>query len=204
MIKEKRKKAILSTKRLRRDNSLEEINYKSLAAAGLIGLSSLVSPTDAAERTPTEKSDQVKYPYTVEDIIAATLVDEAGGEKDYERGMIAVMNVLMKRGKGDFRQAAAACLKPKQFSGWNSTNTSDLNSVKKFIESKRKHSKFSLALKIASKAREGTLKDITGGADHFLNINLTKSQSKSSSLPSWFDRKKITTTIGNHTYLKLS
>jgi hypothetical protein len=204
MIREKRKRAILSTKRLRQKDSLDEINYKSIAAAGLLGISSLISPADASEKPTAGKSEQVKYPYTVEDIIAATLVDEAGGEKDAERGMTAVLNVLMKRGKGDFRRAGGECLKPKQFSGWNPVNKSDINSINKFIDSKRKHTKFSLALKLAAQARAGTLKDITNGADHFLNVNLTKVQSKTSSLPSWFDKKKITTTIGNHTYLRLT
>lgn len=202
MISERRKKAVLNAK-LINETPLEEINYRSLAAAGLLGLSSFSSPVDAAEKKPVEKTDQIKYPYTIEDIIAATLVDESGGEKDAERGMTAVLNVLMKRAKGNFRQAAAECLKPKQFSGWNSVNKSDINSINKFIDSKRKHSKYSLALKLAVQAKAGNLKDITNGADHFLNVNLTKAQSNKSSLPKWFDSKKVTVTIGNHTFLKL-
>ena len=206
MILDKRKRAIIRAKQCRNvESSLDEVNYKSIVAAGLLGLSALTSPksVDAAETTAQSNVNQVKYPYTVEDIIAATLVDEAGGEKDSEKGMTAVLNVLMKRAKGDFRQAAAECLKPKQFSGWNPVNKSDMNSVNKFIESKRKHSRYSLALKLATQARAGNLKDITNGANHFLNVNLTKSQSKKSSLPSWFDPKKVTVTIGNHTFLKL-
>lgn len=203
MIKEKRKKAILSVKQSRqRDDSLNEINYKSIAAAGLIGLSSLTSPAHATEKTPGTKTSQIKYPYTVEDIIAATLVDEAGGERDAERGMTAVLNVLMKRGKGDFRRAGAECLKPKQFSGWNPVNKSDMNSVNRYIESKRKHAKFPLALKLAAQARSGNLKDITGGADHFDNMELTKS--RSGKFPSWYDPKKVTAKIGNTTFLKLN
>jgi hypothetical protein len=183
-----------------RHNKVDEINYKSLAAAGLLGLSSFSEPLQSAE--PPAKVDQIKYPYTVYDVIAATLVDEAGGEKDYENGMIGVMNVLMKRGNGDIRKAAEACLKPKQFSGWNNVNKSNIDGINKFIESKRKHSRFSLALKIVDQARKGNLKDITKGADHFLNIDLTKVQS--SKLPAWFDAKKITVKVGNHTFLKLS
>lgn len=202
MISEKRQRAILNAKRIH-ETPLEEINYKSIAAAGLLGLSSLTSAGSEPDKKPIERTAQVKYPYTVEDIIAATLVDEAGGEKDAEKGMTAVMNVLMNRAKGDFRRAGGECLKPKQFSGWNSVNKLDVNSVNKFIESKRKHAKYALALKLAAQARAGTLKDITNGADHFLNINLTKAQSSKSSLPSWFNSKKVTATIGNHTFLKL-
>lgn len=186
-----------------RNDSLDEINYKSLAAAGLLGLSTLTNPIRSDAADAPKASDSIKYPYTVEDVIAATLVDEAGGERDAERGMIAVMNVLMKRAKGDIRRAGAECLKPKQFSGWNPVNKLDINSVSKFIDSKKKHSKFSLALKIVAQARNGTLKDITNGADHFLNINLTKAQSSTSNLPSWFDKKKVTVVIGNHTFLNL-
>ena len=185
---------------------LDEIDWKkTLGLAAVAGSTLFGSPeVSANEPVKTDKiTQQVKYPYTVEDIIAATLVDESGGEKDAEKGMTAVMNVLMNRAKGNFRQAAAECLKPKQFSGWNSINKSDINSIKSFIDSKRKHSKFPVAMKIASEARSGNLKDVTGGADHFLNVNLTKAQSKTSSLPSWFDKSKITTTIGNHTFLKL-
>jgi hypothetical protein len=185
---------------------LDEIDWKKTLGIAAVAGSTLFGSPDVVANEPikTDKTTkEFKYPYTVEDIIAATLVDEAGGEKDAERGMTAVMNVLMKRAKGNFRQAGAECLKPKQFSGWNSINKSDINSVKSFIDSKRKHSKFSLAMKIVSEARSGKLKDITGGADHFLNINLTKTQSKTSSLPSWFDKSKITVVIGNHTFLNL-
>ena len=186
---------------------LNELDWKkALGTAAITGATLLGSPDmSAAEPKVSDKSiQQVKYPYTVEDVIAATLVDEAGGEKDAEKGMTAVMNVLMKRAKGNFRQAGAECLKPKQFSGWNKVNKSDINGVKQFIDSKRNHAKFSLALKIVSQARNGSLKDVTDGADHFLNINLTKAQSKSYSLPSWFDKNKVTVVIGNHTFLKLS
>lgn len=185
---------------------LNELDWKKALGTAMVAGSTLFGTADisASEPKPIDKpTQQFKYPYTVEDIIAATLVDEAGGEKDAEKGMIAVMNVLMNRANGNILKAAAECLKPKQFSGWNVINKSDINSVNKFIDSKRKHAKFSMALKIVSQARSGNLKDITSGADHFLNINLTKLQSKTSSLPSWFDKNKVTVVIGNHTFLRL-
>lgn len=202
MTYEKRKRVILSIKRQRRDNSLNEINYKSIAAAGLIGLSNLVSPATALEKNPEEKSQQIKYPYTVEDILASTIIDEAGGERDAEKGMQAVLNVILKRGKGDIRKSAAECLKPKQFSGWNKVNKSDIKSINKFIDLKRKHPRYSLALKLVSQARNGTLSDITNGATHFDNLELTKSVS--GRLPSWYDPRKVTAKIGNTTFLKLN
>lgn len=193
---------------------LDEIDWKktlglAAVAGSLVGSPEVSAngPVEPDKITQTAKTQTVKtptHPYTYEDVIASTLVDEAGGEKDAERGMTAVMNVLMNRAKGNFSQVGAECLKPQQFSGWNAIDKSDIKSVKNFIDSKRTHSKFTLALEIVSKARSGELKDITGGADHFLNVALTKKQSKTSSLPSWYDSEKVTTVIGLHTFLKLN
>jgi len=191
------------------DEGLNKILGLAAVAGSLVGSPEVSAngPVEPDKITQTAKTQTVKtptHPYTYEDVIASTLVDEAGGEKDAERGMTAVMNVLMNRAKGNFSQVGAECLKPQQFSGWNAIDKSDIKSVKNFIDSKRTHSKFTLALEIVSKARSGELKDITGGADHFLNVALTKKQSKTSSLPSWYDSEKVTTVIGLHTFLKLN
>jgi len=189
---------------IRESHTIDELNWKQFAGSTLAAASLMIDPDKAVAdvKPQTQTTQQIKYPYTIEDIIAATLVDEAGGEKDAEKGMHAVLNVIMKRGKGNLRSAARECIKPLQFSGWNKVNKSDINSVKGFIDSKRKHAKYSVALKLVSQAKDGSLKDITNGADHFLNINLTKSQR--SSLPKWYDKKKVTVNVGNHTFLKLT
>lgn len=184
------------------ESGINEIDYKSLAVAGMIGAASMFPGQSKASQEPTSTVQKVSYPYTLEDIIAATIVDEAGGEKDAARDMQSVLNVIMKRGNGDIRSAAAACLKEKQFSGWNPIKKSDIKSVNSFIEKKRKHGKYSVALKLVAQARAGTLKDITNGADHFLNLELTKSQS--GKIPSWYDPKKVTGKIGRTTFLKLN
>lgn len=190
---------------INKKESLQELNWKSgLATAATAAATLIGSPKVSSAAESPGHVQQVKYPYTIEDIIAATIVDEAGGEKDYERGMQAVLNVILKRSKGDIRGAAKECLRPKQFSGWNAVKITDINSVKSFIDSKKKHTRYSLALKLIESAKNGTLKDITGGADHFLNIQLTKKQSSTNSLPKWFDKRKVTVSIGNHTFLKLS
>ena len=181
---------------------INEVDYKSLAAAAMLGAASMIPGKALAAGETKPVVSKVSYPYTVEDVIAATMIDEAGGEKDAERGMQAILNVIMNRGKGNLRSAAAACLKEKQFSGWNPVKKSDIQSVNSFIEKKRKHNKYALALKLVSQARAGTLKDITSGADHFDNLELTKS--RSGKLPSWYNPKKVTTKIGNVTFLKLS
>jgi hypothetical protein len=181
----------------------EKIDYKSLAAASLLGLSSLY-PTDtsaATQKPPAtnNSSKSVKYPYTLSDIIAATLVDEAGGEKDAEKGMHAVLNVISKRAKGNLRQSAAECLKPYQFSGWNSVKVTNVDSVNKFINSKKSHPKFKVAVLLVNKLKDGKLNDITKKADHFLATRLIDTDKE----PGWYNKRRVTVTIGNHTFLKL-
>lgn len=46
------------------------------------------------------------------------------------------------------------------------------------------------------------LPDPTGGANHYLNVELTK-KIRGGSLPKWFNPAKITVVIGHHTFLKL-
>jgi len=111
--------------------------------------------------------------------------------------------VIMNRAKGNIRQAAVECLKPKQFSGWNKINKKDTEAIKQFIDSKRSHSKFKDALDLVNKARSGSLKDITKGANHFLNVQLTKQQRKGGNLPSWYDSNKVVADYGKHRFLKL-
>jgi hypothetical protein len=174
----------------------------ALAASTMFGTPDVQSaPTST--RPETTAVSQVKQPYTVEDVIAATIVDEAGGEKNASEGMQAVLNVIMNRVNGDIRKAAMQCLKPYQFSGWNKINKKDTEDIKQFIDSKRSHSKFKDALDLVNKARSGSLKDITKGANHFLNVQLTKQQRKGGNLPSWYDSNKVVADYGKHRFLKL-
>lgn len=183
-------------------------NWKQALATTALATSMLGAPkADAApEKTvspQTVSATSQQYGYTVEDIIAATLVDEAGGEKNAGEGMHAVLNVIMNRAKGNIRNAAIECLKPKQFSGWNKINKKDVNDIKKFIDSKKNHSKYKEAIKLVQQAKSGTLKDITKGSNHFLNVHLTKQQRSGGKLPSWYDPKKVVTDFGKHRFLKL-
>ena len=61
----------------------------------------------------------------------------------------------------------------------------------------------SLALDLVNKAKSGSLKDITKGANHFLNVQLTKQQRKGGNLPSWYDSNKVVADYGKHRFLKL-
>lgn len=126
-------------------------------------------------------------------ILAATLWGEARGEG--EKGMRAVMNVIMNRSKNDFNKAVKVVLRPKQFSFWN--NKSDQLKYSLELASKMRKSKdpqYFTALKIVDEAMRGKLKDITGGAIFYYNPKLAN--------PSWAKKMKKTISIGNHSFLK--
>ena len=184
------------------ENWKNKLATAALAASTMFGTPN-VQAAPTLTRPETTAVSQVRQPYTIEEIVAATLVDEAGGEKNPIDGMHAVLNVIMNRAKGNIRQAAVECLKPKQFSGWNKINKKDPEAIKQFIDSKRNHSKFKGALDLVNKARSGSLKDITKGANHFLNVQLTKQQRKGGNLPSWYDSNKVVADYGKHRFLKL-
>jgi hypothetical protein len=189
------------------ENQITE-NWKNKLATAALAASTMFGTPDVQSaptltRPETTAVSQVRQPYTIEEIVAATLVDEAGGEKNPIDGMHAVLNVIMNRAKGNIRQAAVECLKPKQFSGWNKINKKDPEAIKQFIDSKRNHSKFKGALDLVNKAKSGSLKDITKGANHFLNVQLTKQQRKGGNLPSWYDSNKVVADYGKHRFLKL-
>jgi N-acetylmuramoyl-L-alanine amidase len=140
------------------------------------------------------------------DTLARTLWGEARGQG--YAGMQAVANVVMNRFEAAQMSVAKGrqfgftveqiCKKPYQFSAWlsNDPNYSAMLSVTK------QDSRFSMALDIAEKALLGTLPDITGGADHYLNIAATR-ELRGGSLPSWVDLDKQTAAIGAHTFLRL-
>ncbi len=174
----------------------------ALAASTMFGTPDVQS-APALTRPETTAVSQVKQLYTVEDVIAATIVDEAGGEKNAYEGMQAVLNVIMNRVNGDVRKAAIQCLKPYQFSGWNKVNKKDSDSIKKYVDSKKSHARFKTALDLVNQAKSGSLKDITSGANHFLNVQLTKQQRSGGKLPSWYNKDKVVADIGGHQFLKL-
>jgi len=150
----------------------------------------------------TDVSDSLYSGISNEDIVTATIVDEAGGEDDI--GMQAVLNVIMNRGDGNIKKAASSSLKKYQFSGWNNV-ARNASSINKFIQKKKSHPKYKRAAEMVSLAKAGKLSDVTNGADHFLNVPLTKKWNDGK-LPSWYtqNRDKITKVIGKHEFLKLN
>ena len=106
------------------------------------------------------------------DIIAATIIGEAGGES-YE-GMQAVKNVLQNRAVKKGTIIAREALRPKQFSMWNKATSGvsvpdDFNKegrpakIQSIIDSYKKHSKWDVAFTLA----KDNVKDITGGATKY-------------------------------------
>lgn len=165
----------------------------------------LKEAADVPPPPPPAIIQKAEAPITNLDVIATTLIGEAGGEG--ERGMHAVMNVIMNRTKGSkepIKAAVANVLKPKQFSMFNSYTLGNAD-IKDIINKAKQHSRWKLAQEIALKGLNGTLPDITDGATHY-HVSSGKSKVK----PKWTHpsvggknlQAVVTNTIGAHTFLK--
>jgi len=151
---------------------------------------------------PAAYIQQQKAPIHYSDIVAAALIGEAGGEG--EKGMQAVMNVIMNRVKGGdpFRGAVNVVLKPKQFSFFNEYNDGK-EQMQDIINKAAKHPYWAQAKELAIVGMRGKLQDLTGGATHY---HVTSGPSKVS--PKWSNPKfggknreaSATNTIGRHTF----
>jgi spore germination cell wall hydrolase CwlJ-like protein len=117
------------------------------------------------------------------EIVAATLIAEAGGEKD-SRAMSAVAEVIYNRSLARKISPAQVCLQRKQFSCWNNKD------VEGGIEKAKKHQKWSNALKIAQNL------GLTNYTQNALFYYTTKTN------PSWNKKLTYITTIENHKFYK--
>ena len=135
------------------------------------------------------------------DIVAATIIGEAGGES-YE-GMQAIKNVLQNRANNKGTTLAGEALRPKQFSMWNKATAGvnvadDFNKqgrpkkIQAIIDMYKKHSKWSTAVALAKKK----IKDITGGATMYY----ASGGPQKISPPYWAKNWKDSVIIGNHTF----
>lgn len=131
------------------------------------------------------------------ELLAITLVGEAGGEGD--QGMLAVGNVIVNRAKKNFtgRTVSDVIMSPRQFSVWNNQRPETLYNARKDTDVYRR------ADRIAGELLSGRASDVTGGADHYLNEVVTRQGRSDGSLPSWYRKGKITRKIGKHTFLKI-
>lgn len=151
--------------------------------------------TDTVMRS-IEKKDSYIEGVDDSEIIASTIIGEAGGEGN--KGMIAIKNVLDNRAKKKGTSAAGEALRPKQFSMWNSATSGvstrddfDPKKIQSIIDQNKTHSKWSMALKIA----RGSYTDITKGANMYY-------AHKKINPPYWTKDWEETAIIGNHTFGK--
>lgn len=146
--------------------------------------------------------EQVKplSPFDI-DVLAALLVKEAGGERDYITGMAGVMNVIATRAKNNPAGFIGVALKPKQFSAFNAIKTQqDLINI---VNQTKKHPRFNAARQMVVSASQGKLPNIVGGASHY---HVTSGQSTVK--PRWTSpqyggknpQATPTTTLGHHTF----
>lgn len=135
------------------------------------------------------------------DVLAALLVKEAGGERDYIAGMAAVMNTIAARAKKNPANYIGVALKPKQFSAFNNVrNQQDLVNI---VTQTKKHPNFNAARDMVLSATAGTLPNLIGPATHY---HVT--QGPSTVKPSWTSPQyggknpsaTPTTTVGSHTF----
>lgn len=126
--------------------------------------------------------------------LARTIWGEARGEG--WQGMAAVAGVIMNRVKRPEWPGSvyAVCTQRLQFSAWN---TNDPNYKKiQGLDLNSTDPEWRTALDIANRALNGTLGDITLGADHYYNPSVAS--------PDWADPYAVTAQIGNHVFLKLT
>lgn len=113
------------------------------------------------------------------EIVAATLILEAGGEAD-PRALAAVREVIANRAKN--KTEISVCLAPKQFSCWNKI------SVERGIEIAKQHPKWPQALALVKQQT-----NYTNGATHYHAKKVS---------PSWAKKLVVTKEIGHHVFYK--
>lgn len=116
------------------------------------------------------------------EIVAATLILEAGGEY-VEGAMQAVHEVILNRAEKRRLTPKQVCLQPKQFSCWNS------GKIKQLLSKAKAHPRYAYALSIV----HGERTNYTNGADHYHANYVT---------PYWAKYMEKTCTIGRHIFYK--
>lgn len=134
------------------------------------------------------------------DIIASTLVGEAGGEK--KEGMAAVYSVLKNRSKKKGTSIAGESVRPGQFDVWRKVwpgvvrrEDYDLNKVRSVISIYKGKKEWEGPWKIAEEIIKEDPSDTTGGASHYY------AHGKVSRPSTWVGWQK-TKVIGGHTFGK--
>lgn len=156
----------------------------------------IVRPTVAAINNVSKIANEetLKNSY----LLAATIWKEARGEGT--TGMQAVLNVIMNRAGGKFSKADEVVMKPYQFAVWN--NSKDPDGDAQDLAQKARNGKLAkadddaylAAIQLVDLARQGKLKDVTGGATFYINPKHAN--------PSWLKKMTKTKKIGNHQFYK--
>lgn len=122
--------------------------------------------------------------YSHRDVVAATLILEAGGE--YSQGaMEAVHEVIHNRTVKRKMHMSAVCLQKWQFSCWNGKDINDN------IAKAKKHPRWNEAMKVVDTAQ---MTNYTNGADHYYAEYIQE--------PYWASSLERTTKIGRHIFFK--
>ena len=121
---------------------------------------------------------------TYRDIVASTLILEAGGE--YSKGaMESVHEVVYNRSMKRNKSMSAVCLQAWQFSCWNE------NDVDTNIAKAQNHPRWHEAMKIVDTAQ---ISNFTNGADHYYAEYIDE--------PYWASSLTRTTAVGRHIFFK--
>jgi len=122
-------------------------------------------------------------------------VEQEAGWEPFD-GQLGVAYVIMNRSRSSKSSVIDTVLRSMQFSCWNTDSPTRMN-IDTIPDKVLRD-----CYKAAVAAFFGLLPDPTKGATHYLNEGVTK-KLRNGTLPGWFDETKVTTRIGNHTFLKL-
>ncbi len=128
-------------------------------------------------------------------LLTATVAMEA--ESEPYKGKLAVAYVIVNRSRRrvPFKSISDVVLDPYDFSAWNTKGgrqlALDTIPTRVWQDSE----------KAAASAYYGIERDPTRGADHYLNVELTR-KLRGGTLPTWLPAMKRTTKIGLHTFYK--
>jgi len=124
------------------------------------------------------------FSYSDRDVVASTLILEAGGE--YAEGaMESVHEVVYNRSMKRNKSMSAVCLQAWQFSCWNE------NDVDTNIAKAQNHPRWHEAMKIVDTAE---MTNYTKGADHYYAEYIDE--------PYWAASMSQTTKVGRHIFFK--
>lgn len=181
--------------KLSREKENWERLYKSIEEVTPVTTQHMDTPPAIVQQATTNINKSVASAKVIQDsyLLAATIWMEGRGEG--EKGMEAIMNVILNTVGRDFNKAASEVLIPNRYSAWRGKKNPYQFSQE--LAKKRRELKdnsFLIALSVVELARTGQLKDTTNGATYYFNPTLAN--------PSWAKKMKHTATIGQHVFYK--